>query len=175
MTDVDGVLPAAQGPDRLHVQFPLRREAGMERPYFLGGDTRRPTYQWQWTSTPDAAAEGRGTGLNAFAATAATTVTHAAAFADGRWQVQFTRALVPADTTAAPAFAVGEAIPIAFLAADGSNGEDGVRAAVSAWYAIYLDVPTPAGVYVIPVVAALLTAGLGGLVVVQAQRRATRT
>ena len=175
MTDVDGALSATQGPDRLHVQFPLRREAGMERPYFLGGDARRPVYQWQWTSAPDAVAEGRATGLTAFAPAAATALTHAATHADGEWRVQLTRSLIPADTAAAPSFPVGEAIPVAFLAADGSNGEDGVRAAVSAWYAIYLDVPTPAGVYVIPVVAAILTAGLGGLVVVQAQRRTTRT
>ncbi|HEX9633057.1 MAG TPA: c-type cytochrome [Gemmatimonadales bacterium] len=175
MTDVDGALSATQGPDRLHVQFPLRREAGMERPYFLGGDARRPVYQWQWTSAPDAVAEGRATGLTAFAPAAAIPLTHAATHADGEWRVQLTRSLIPADTGAAPSFPVGEAIPVAFLAADGSNGEDGVRAAVSAWYAIYLDVPTPAGVYVIPVVAAILTAGLGGLVVVQAQRRTTRT
>jgi DMSO reductase family type II enzyme heme b subunit len=147
----------------------------MERPYFLGGDARRPVYQWQWTSAPDAVAEGRATGLTAFAPAAAIPLTHAATLAVGEWRVHLTRSLIPADTGAAPSFPVGEAIPVAFLAADGSNGEDGVRAAVSAWYAIYLDVPTPAGVYVIPVVAAILTAGLGGLVVVQAQRRTTRT
>jgi DMSO reductase family type II enzyme heme b subunit len=171
MTDVDGAVPTLQGPDRLHVQFPLRRDEGMERPYFLGGDTRRPAYQWQWTSAPDAVAEGRATGLGAFTPAAAAGVTHAAGYADGECRVQFTRALAPADTTAAPAFPVGEAIPIAFLAADGSNGEDAARAAVSAWYAIYLDVPTPARVYAIPVVAALLTAGLGGLAIARAQRR----
>jgi hypothetical protein len=165
MTDVDGAVSTLQGPDRLHIQFPLRREAGMERPYFLGGDTRRPAYQWQWTSVPDALAEGRATGLGAFTPSAAAGVTHAAGFADGQWRVHFTRALMPADTTTAPAF----------LAADGSNGEDAVRAAVSAWYAIYLDVPTPAGVYAIPAVAALLTAGLGGLAIARAQRRTTRT
>jgi mono/diheme cytochrome c family protein len=174
MSAADGAVAAAQGPDRLHVQFPLRRESGMERPYFLGGDTRRPAYQWRWTSAPDAVAEGRATGLGAFAAAERPAVTHAASFADGERRVQFTRSLAPADTATAPAFSVGEAIPIAFLAADGSNGEDAVRAAVSTWYAVYLDVPTPAGVYVIPVVAALLTAGLGGLAVVRAQRRAAR-
>lgn len=175
MTDVDGTLSTAQGPDRLHVQFPLRRETGMERPYFLGGDTRRPAYQWRWTSAPDAVTEGRATGLDAFAPAAQPAVAHTAVFADGQWRVQFTRSLAPADTAAAPRFPVGEAIPIAFLAADGSNGEDAVRAAVSAWYAVYLDVPTPTGVYVIPVVAALLTAGLGGLAVVRAQRDTTRS
>jgi mono/diheme cytochrome c family protein len=172
MTAVDGAVPATQGPDRLHVQFPLRVTDGMERPYFLGGDTRRPTYQWQWTSTPDAVTEGRATGLGTFSETAAAEVTHVARFADGEWRVQLARALVLADTTIAPTFTVGTPIPIAFYAADGSDGEDSMRGAVSAWYAIYPDVPTASTVYVVPVVAALVTAGLGGLVVVRAQRRA---
>jgi hypothetical protein len=68
-------------------------------------------------------------------------------------------------------FATGRAIPIAFFAADGSNGEDDVRGSVSAWYAIYLDVPTPRRVYVAPAAAMLLTAGLGFMAVRQAQRR----
>jgi hypothetical protein len=46
-----------------------------------------------------------------------------------------------------------------------------VRGAVSAWYAIYLDVPTPTRVYVAPGLTMLLTAGLGLMLVRQAQRR----
>ncbi len=175
LTDADGPVPTTQGPDRLHVQFPLRPPEGLERPYFLGGDPRRPTYQWQWTSVPDAVQEGRGTGLGAFTAVPTTAVRHAAEFGDGEWRVQFTRSLLTADTAAAPAFPVGEAVPMAFYAADGSDGEDERRGAVSAWYAIYLDVPTPPRVYVAPVLAVLVTAGLGGLVVVRAQRRARST
>jgi DMSO reductase family type II enzyme heme b subunit len=175
MTDVDGPIPTTGGPDRLHVQFPLQRTEGMERPFFLGGDTRRPVYEWQWRSAPDAVAEGRAVGLGTFSAYAGTEVTHAATFADGEWRVQLTRALAPADTAAAPTFTVGEPIPIAFYASDGDNGEDNVRGAVSAWYAIYLDVPTPTRVYVVPIVAALVTAGLGGLAVVRAQRRSPET
>jgi hypothetical protein len=81
-----------------------------------------------------------------------------------------TRGLVPSDTAAAPTFVAGRPIPMAFFAADGSNGERDARGAVSAWYAIYLDVPTPPGVYVDPVVAVLLTAGLAGMVVWRAQK-----
>jgi len=78
---------------------------------------------------------------------------------------------VPADTSKAPPFVAGRAIPIAFFAADGSNGEDAVRGAVSGWYSIYLDVPTPTRVYVAPGLTMLLTAGLGLMLVRQAQRR----
>jgi hypothetical protein len=60
---------------------------------------------------------------------------------------------------------------MAFFAADGSNGEGEVRGSVSAWYIIYLAVPTPAKVYIQPVFAGLLTAGLCIFVVLRAQRR----
>jgi DMSO reductase family type II enzyme heme b subunit len=171
MTDVDGALASTQGPDLLVVQFPTSSEAA-EPPYFLGGSTRRPAHMWRWSSTPDAVAQGAATGLGRFTADATVSpLTHAARFVDGEWQLQMTRALVPADTTRAPVLVAGRAIPIAFFAADGSNGEDAVRGAVSAWYSIYLDVPTPARVYVAPGLTMLLTAGLGFMLIRQAQRR----
>jgi hypothetical protein len=57
--------------------------------------------------------------------------------------------------------------------ADGTNAEDDVRGSVSAWYAIYLDVPLPPKVFIAPVVATLLTAGLGLIIVARAQRKST--
>ena len=172
MTDADGAAAAQQGADRLLVQFPPRLSDDAERPYFLGGSARRPVHVWRWTSAPDALEEGASTGLGRFAARpGAGEVAHAARFANGEWALQLTRALVPRDTAAAPTFIVGRAIPVAFFAADGSNGEDDVRNAVSTWYAIYLDVPTPPRVYAAPIVTMLLTAGLGSLVVLRAQRR----
>lgn len=172
MTDADGPVPAQQGPDRLHVQFPLRLSDGMERPYFLGGDTRRPVYMWRWSSAPDRLEEGTARGLDRFvAAGGAPQTTHAARFEHGQWQLQITRALETPDTASALTFVPGRAIPMAFFAADGSNGELGLRGAVSAWYAVYLDVPTPAAAFVTPLVAMLLTAGFGVMVVWRAQRR----
>jgi DMSO reductase family type II enzyme heme b subunit len=153
------------------VQLPPTSTDG-ERPYFLGGSTRRPAHVWRWTSEPDGVDEGVTTGLGTFMPRSGTPqVTHGARFADGEWRLQLTRALVPADTTTAPTLPVGRAIPIAFFAGDGSNGEDEVRGAVSAWYALYLDVPRSSRVYVAPLSAMVLTAGLGILVVRNARRR----
>jgi mono/diheme cytochrome c family protein len=172
MTTIDGPIPTQQGSDRFVVQFPERLTDDAEQPYFLGGDSRRPVYAWQWTSDSDAVREVRATGLGKFTPhESSSSLTHAAVYDQGEWRLQITRSLVPADTTRAPVFATGRAIPIAFFAADGSNGEDDVRGSVSAWYAIYLDVPTPRRVYVAPAAAMLLTAGLGVLGVMQAQRR----
>jgi DMSO reductase family type II enzyme heme b subunit len=167
----DDTLGLAHGPDRLVVQFPRVRADADERPYFLGGDNRRPVHLWRWTSDPDRLEVGSASGLGSLTpGSGSGGVTHAARYDQGQWQVQLVRALTPADSAAAPAFVPGRTVPVAFFAADGSSGEDQVRGAVSAWYAIYLDVPTPSRVYVQPAVAVLLTAGLGLFIVRRAQR-----
>jgi len=170
MTDADGPLTTRQGPDRLHVQFPVTVAAGGTMPYFLGGDARMPVRLWAWHGAEDRLVEGLGRGLGTLEADGSADVTHQAAWRDGAWRLQLNRALVTGDTTAGPQFIPGTTVPVAFYAADGSNGEDAMRGAVSAWYAIYLDVPTATRVYVLPLVAAFVTAGLGVLVIRYAQR-----
>jgi hypothetical protein len=75
--------------------------------------------------------------------------------------VALTRALATSDTTNDLQFAAGRAIPMTFFAWDGSSGESGARAAISTWYFLALAQPTPARVYVAPLVAIALTLGLG--------------
>jgi DMSO reductase family type II enzyme heme b subunit len=175
MTDVDGPLATQQGPDRLVVQWPQSAREDAERPYFLGGSTKRPVDVWRWSSDPASGGsrveEGAQTGLGHFTASASTQVTQASKYTDGQWELVLSRPLTPSDTTHAARLAPGRAIPIAFYAADGSNGEDEIRGAVSTWYAVYLDVPTPTRVFVAPLATILLSAGLGMLLVTRAQRR----
>ncbi len=173
MATPDGPHLEAQGPDLLAIQFPITPPEGMELPYFLGGDAGNPVYQIRWQSSPDRIQEGTATGLGAFAPGQGSDVTYSAAFADGRWAVQFTRSLAASDAGVAASFVPGESMPMAFYVADGTNAEDDVRGSVSAWYAIYLDVPLPPKVFIAPVVATLLTAGLGLVIVVRAQRKST--
>jgi DMSO reductase family type II enzyme heme b subunit len=154
------------------VQWPLRGGDDTERPYFLSGDARRPVRLWRWTSAPDRLEVGTAKGVGTFTATSGDdSVSHAARYDAGQWRLQLVRALHPRDTTAGPVFAPGRAVPIVFFVADGSNGEDDVRGAVSTWYAVHLDVPTPPRVYAAPAITVLLTAGLGMLLVTRAQRR----
>jgi cbb3-type cytochrome c oxidase subunit III len=179
LTTADGPNPAQQGPDRISVQWPLGTSTAddTERPYFLGGSTRRPVQLWRWTSAPDRVEVGSAKGLGTFtpaAASGADSVSHVARFDAGQWRLQLVRALRTSDTTSGPVFAPGRAVPIAVFVADGSNGEDDVRSAVSTWYAIHLDVPTPARVYAAPAVTVLLTAGLGLLLITRAQRSENR-
>src|SRR2546429_9227510 len=83
----------------------------------------------------------------------------------------FPRSLATPDTANELQFAAGRAIPVAFFAWDGSSGEHGNRLAVSTWYFLALDQPTPPRVFVTPVVAMLLTLGLGIVVVRRAPPR----
>ena len=169
--------PAPQDlPDAFAVQFPLRIPAGMERPYFLMGSSREPVYLWRWQSDAPAPAEalGRGLGRVEPLPAGAQAVRGAAVFDQGEWRLLLRRPLATRDTADRLQLRVGEAIPIAFFAWDGSNAEAGTRGAISSWYYVYLDRPTPATVFAAPVMATVLTAGLGLLLVARAQRRERR-
>jgi len=97
----------------------------------MSGDNRRPVYLWQWRSDSDSALEGeaRGIGTESFQ-TEGQDLTVSALHQDGQWQVMFTRPLVT-DDEADLDFVTGAAIPLAFFAWDGDNGESGTRGAVS--------------------------------------------
>ena len=171
----DGAVPAAEPwPDRLAVQFPVRLPQGaaaMERPYFLMGTSNEPVYQWRWASDAEQAVAGLARGVDRFDALPAGAPGVRAAYDQGQWRVVFTRALATADTSNQLQFRTGTAIPTAFFAWDGSNGEFGTRMAVSAWYFLALDVPTPPQRLGSPLIATVLTLGLGLTIVRRAQRR----
>jgi mono/diheme cytochrome c family protein len=163
---------AALWPDQVAVQFPMALSSGNERPYFLMGSTSGPVYQWRWTSAPRHAVAGVARGIDRFDSLPASGGFDAQAVWDhGQWRVVFTRALATADSANQLQLALGRAIPVAFFAWDGSNGEHGTRMAVSTWYFLALDTPTPTGTYVSPVIAMAITVGLGMLVIARAQRR----
>jgi hypothetical protein len=126
---------------------------------------------WRWTSAPDRVEVGIARGLGTFTPGSADPVSHAARHDAGQWRLQLVRSLRPSDTTQSPVFTPGRTTPFALIVADGSNGEDDVRGAVSTWYAIHLDVPTPTRVYAAPAITMMLTAGLGALLIARTQRR----
>jgi len=170
----DDSTPTVAGlwPDQVAVQFPQKIPEGMERPYFLMGSTSSPVYQWRWTSAPRRAAAGVAHGIDRFDTLPAASAPAAQAVWDhGQWRVVFERTLATVDTANELQFAVGRAIPVAFFAWDGSNAERGTRMAVSTWYFLALDQPTRPTTFVSPVIAMVVTLGLGVLVVVRAQRR----
>jgi len=178
-------IDLARLPDAIAVQFPRAIPGGMERPYFLMGDARQPVYLWRWQSVTEAGAGGaqapsEGMAVEAMARGLARieplpatsqSLSWDATFDHGEWRLVLRRPLATADTVNQLQFRPGEPIPIALFAWDGSNSEEGTRGSIGTWYFIYLDQPTPGTLYATPIVAAVLTAGLGLVAVARAQRR----
>lgn len=171
----EGSSWAPGAPDRLVVQFPQTLPSGLERPYFLQGDARRPAYLWSWSSEEDRVvemvAEGLETGQEQ--ADEGQQLSAVSTWSEGEWRVLFRRPLATPDTTADLQLPLATAVPIAFQAWDGDNGEAGKQTAVSTWYFLALEEATPATVFMAPVVAFLFTAALGLGIVSRAQRRHT--
>ena len=166
--------PAGSLPDALVVQFSTVIPAGMERPYFLMGNDREPVYLWSWRSDRDGIQEAVGRG---FARTEPLTVGEGAvagadSFDQGEYRLVARRPLDGGGIENRLTFETGRPIPVAVFAWDGSNGESGTQGSISTWYFLYLDRPTSPAVYLAPLVAMLLTAALGVVVVARAQRRA---
>jgi DMSO reductase family type II enzyme heme b subunit len=167
----EGDAAAADAPDALAVWFPRHIPAGMERPYFFMGNARDPVYLWRWQSPGEATEmQGRGPGILSALPTG-NGLAAQSVFEDGQWRVLFHRPLTVMDSANAIALRVGQPIPVAFFASDGDNAEDGTRGSLSTWYFVYLGEPTSNSVYLTPLVATLLTAGLGLFVVRRAQKR----
>lgn len=158
-------------PDQIIVQFPREIPEGRERPYFLMGDQADPVYQWSWTSA-QGAEELQARGLAQWSPSGESDdLSVEAGWADGQWRVLFRRSFATPDTTSEIQLRMGEPIPVAFFAWDGDNGEADTRGAISSWYYVQLQGETPVTVFVAPLLAMLITAGLGVVVVSRAQKR----
>lgn len=161
--------------DALVVQFPREIPEGMERPYFLMGDERNPVYLWRWESGEAGASELLARGLARYEPLEGVErgfVTAQAVYEEGEWRLMLRRTLDGGGIEDRLAFEPGRAIPMALFAWDGSNGETGTQGSIGSWFFLYLDQPTASTVYIAPILATLLTAALGVVVVRRAQRRA---
>jgi DMSO reductase family type II enzyme heme b subunit len=161
-------IPTEGLSDRLALQFPTEIPSGRERPYFLMGDGQNPVYLWRWDSR-EGHDEATATGLATASSLDGTQLRGDAAWEAGRWRATFRRPLEAEGRRIA--FRTGVPIPVAFFAWDGDNGEDATRGSLSSWYFVVLERPTGNSVYVAPLVAILLTGGLGFFMSRRARRR----
>ena len=123
----------APKPDMVAIQLPTGQGAG-DRPYFLMGDGSHPVYLLTWRA---------GAGVGEATATGAGKMTPQAGEAiqakgqvvydAGQYRAVIRRPLKTADSSDF-AFRPGEFFPVAFWAWDGSEGDEGPKAAVSTWY-----------------------------------------
>src|SRR5262245_21504907 len=163
----------APKPDMLALQLPAGTGEG-ERPYFLMGDTAKPVYLLTWRAG-SGMGEATATGVGKMAPKAADAVQAKgqAVYDAGQYRAVIRRSLKPAGPTDF-AFPVGQFFPMAFWAWDGSEGDEGGKAAISTWYYVRLEVPESKRKYAIPLVAVLATVGLELGLSRWAQRRRDR-
>jgi DMSO reductase family type II enzyme heme b subunit len=182
-TDQDIVLhltwddPTASDPtqgapkaDMLAVQFPTGQGAG-DRPYFLMGDGSNPVYLLTWRAGAGAGeATATGAGKITPQAGEAVQVKGQAVYDAGQYRLVVRRPLKTADSQDF-VFRPGEFFPVAFWAWDGSDGDDGPKAAISTWYYARLEPPASNRRFVLPPVLALVTGAAGVGLTRWAQRR----
>jgi DMSO reductase family type II enzyme heme b subunit len=144
-------------PDALAVQFPQMLSEGTQKPHFFWGQPGKPVNVWKWQAD-GTVGEFNATGFkDGLTPQAASDVTAAVTWADGRYRAVFTRALNTGDPNDVP-MGLGEFIPIAFQTWEGSKGEAGTRLSLSSWYNLVLEKPTPIAVYVYTGLAVLAAA-----------------
>jgi len=145
----------APKPDMVALQFPAPGLA--ERPYFLMGEGSKAVYLLTWTAgTGVGEATATGVGKVAPQTGEAVQARGQAVYDAGQYRVVIRRPVRTGDEGDF-AFPDGEFFPIAFWVWDGSEGEEGAKAAISTWYHVRLEAPPSKQQWVIPPVAALGT------------------
>jgi DMSO reductase family type II enzyme heme b subunit len=130
--------------DAMALQFPSQYSGEMERPYFLMGDSARPTDLWYWRNDTGTTALVQTTGYKSFQpGDNPGGIQSQGEFDDGQYRVVMKRALQTKNPDKEIQFAIGKFLIVSMTTWDGSNGEHGGgKRTVTAWYNLYLE-PEP--------------------------------
>jgi mono/diheme cytochrome c family protein len=159
--------------DAAEVMMPVRYGEGPVLPHFVYGAAGNPVDLWRWQAegqyaqgTPavlELRAEGAQRPPEPHVAESQL-ATGGGVWADGRWTVVIRRPLRTEVGTGEVQLRAGELIPLAFHVWEGSNGETGLKMALSSWTFLDLHEPAPLTSYLdvllVVVLAALLEWGI---------------
>jgi DMSO reductase family type II enzyme heme b subunit len=126
--------------DAVAIKFPNESEEGPEKPYFIAEGSPKALGISRWEATAESEAENREEEPDQ---------NNGGLWKNGRWSVVIKRT-VPTEDFTLTSFSVG----------DGSNRERGAVKAISTWYYLQLEKPTPVRVYVYVVIAILAAIGV---------------
>lgn len=169
--------------DAVALQFPPGHSEGSQRPYFFLGQTGASVNLWwwkaDWQQEPD---RHQGTGVEEINAEGPQkpyrpqlpedqSTKSYAAYDNGQWKVILVRSLRTGDEKNDVQFTPGARQPIAFQAWDGANNETDLQRSTSSWFYLQLEPPVPLRAYVLPIVGALLAAGVGQLILHKGKRQ----
>ncbi len=146
-------------PDAARIQFPTKQTEGV-RPYLFMGDKKLGVNIWQWKTSDDHGTEFIASGPDNIAQQEKQDVKVIASFTDGRYRALFRRSLSTGNEKHT-VFEIGQFMPFAVTLYDGRNNEQDKKGAVSAWYYLVLEPPTPSRVYILPLLAFLAFLGIG--------------
>jgi DMSO reductase family type II enzyme heme b subunit len=145
----------APKPDMVAIQLPTGQGTG-DRPYFLMGDGSHPVYLLTWRAGSDVG-EATATGVGKLTPQAGEAVQAKGqvVYDAGQYRAVIRRPLKTADPEDF-AFRPGEFFPVAFWVWDGSEGDEGPKAAVSTWYYARLEPPPSKRQFLVPPILALV-------------------
>jgi DMSO reductase family type II enzyme heme b subunit len=127
--------------DAVALQFPSQYAGEMERPYFLMGDSARPTDLWYWHNDTGTTVLVQTTGSKSFQpGDNPGGIQSQGLVDDGQYRVVMKRSLKTKNADKENQFTVGAFLPFSLTAWDGSNDEHGGgKRTVVAWYNLYLE------------------------------------
>ncbi len=142
---IDGVVDSTTTySDAVGVQFPSEPPAGVERPYFLLGDKKKPVDFWFVDLASGTPTVFLGRGYDDITESEQE-ISVTSGYDNGEWQVILTRKRTVEGATA---FEEGSFVPIAFSVWDGFNHEHGQKRGITSWFNLYmspLEVKSPVG------------------------------
>lgn len=145
----DGTNSKGEGKpaDQVALQLPATLTPG-EKPYFILGDDKHPVDYWRW-SAKDGLARLSAEGAKRMTPREAGALVAQDGYKDGQYRVILRR---PLKTGKSDELQIepGQFVPIAFHLWDGDQGEDGLKMAISTWYYLLPEPPTPLTVYLWP-------------------------
>ncbi|MFQ5680184.1 MAG: c-type cytochrome [Gemmatimonadota bacterium] len=153
--------------DAAEILLPARYDGGPVLPHFVYGNPGAPVQVWQWQADRGGAdaevVELRSAGGAApprAIPPGDRPTTASGAWREGRWRVVVRRPFEAPEPEQGTNLRPGSLVPIAFHIRDGSNGETGLRMAISSWYFLHLEKPAPAKSYLAVLLVAVGVLGL---------------
>ncbi len=148
-------------PDVAYLKFPQKLASGPEKPHFIIGDKKRAMYIWRWSAAEKGAKELIAKGPDRIKEQENSDVKVYYYYDKGLYKVMFVRKLNTGDKKDL-VLEPGKFIPFSVSIFDGQEGEkEPVKGAMSAWYYLILEPPTPMKVYVLPPAVFLISLGIG--------------
>ena len=121
--------------DAVALMLPAQNPEGLERPYFMFGDSKNPMSIWFADLATDSATVFQGSGAGSIAETDEH-IDRFAEYDDGAWTIVFKGKRT---TDSGLNFAEAAFTPVTFSVWDGLNQERGNKRGLSAWYHVFLE------------------------------------